>query len=86
MLLVRDIDILCPLCGYQTSYRLEPTEERPLVSLVRCQSCAKPFGVEVTLTVTVTVQTCRLALPSATPPDALVELETLREPEEEIPF
>ena len=67
MPLLRHIPLACPTCGHQGHYALEPTEDRPLVALVRCEACATPCGVEVRLTVTIETSVCRLALPSTTP-------------------
>ena len=67
MPLLRHIPLACPTCGHQGRYALEPTEDRPLVALVRCEACATPCGVEVRLTVTIETSVCRLALPSTTP-------------------
>lgn len=90
MPLLRHLTIGCPNCGTQCSVPLEPAEDTPLLAIVHCDreygGCDTPYAVEVCLHVTVEVHTCRLALPSATRPDAMVEVETRAESEDEIPF
>jgi len=90
MALVRHILVTCPNCGHPDRYILEPLEETPLVAILSCEpdegGCDTKFAVEVRLHVEITVSTCRLALPSTQRPDALLELQTLADPEEEIPF
>ena len=83
---VRDIPLTCPTCGYARPYALEPTEDRPLLTLVTCPSCATPFAAEVRLTVTVATYVCRLALPSTRRPDALDEVQTLPADEDDLAF
>ena len=89
MSIVRTLLIACPTCGRVWPYNLALTEDSPLVTLLFCDradgGCDTHFAAEVRLYVTVEVHTCRLALPSATRPDAIVEVETLVEPEEEFP-
>lgn len=86
MPLEREIQLTCPTCGSPSGYSLKPTEDRPLVTLVTCRACATPFGVEVRLTVTVATSVCRLGLPSTTRLDALDDIQTLPEPEEDLAF
>ena len=90
MLTPRPLMITCPTCGHRGRYTLQPAEDTPLLAILHCDTteggCDTPFAVEVRLRVEVTVNTCRLALPSTTRPDALVEVQTLPEPEDEIPF
>jgi len=86
---LRTLEIPCPTCGRVWPYNLSPTEHSALVTILFCDlgdgGCDTHFAAEVRLYVTVEVHTCRLALPSATRPDAIVEVETLVEPEEEFP-
>lgn len=86
MPLLRHLPLTCPTCGHTSPYILEPTEHAPLVTLVPCEACLVPFGVEVRLTVTIETHVCRLALPSARRPDALEEVQTLAEPEDASDF
>ncbi len=75
MATIRYLTIPCPTCGHVGRYGLEPTEYRPLVTLVSCcgeeGGCETPFAVEVRLRVEIEYSTCRLALPSTTPRDCL---------------
>lgn len=83
---LREVTLHCPYCGYEGGYRLEPWEERPLVTTQNCRRCAHIFGAEIVLTITITTSTCRLDLPSTRATDALEELETMTEPADEPPF
>jgi len=86
----RHLTITCPNCGTEGRVTLEPAEDTPLLTIVHCDAaeggCDTPYAVEVRLHVTIEIHTCRLALPSATRPDALTDLTTLEEPEKEISY
>jgi len=83
-------EIACPICAHVGRYSVDPNEHSPLVTLLYCDveqgGCDRQFAVEVCLHVRVEVHTCRLTLPSTTVTDALVELSTLPEPDDEIPY
>jgi hypothetical protein len=82
--------MLCPVCGHAGRYTVTPREEAPLVMLLSCNveegGCGTTFAAEIRMRVEVDYSTCRLELPSLAVQDALQEIETLQEPEPEIPF
>lgn len=74
--MLRHISLTCPCCGTSNEYTLEPHEDVPLVTVVRCPrdrhgGCGLTFAVEVRLTVCLETSVCRLSLPSTTPACAL---------------